>query len=191
MPNTGSYLLSPWCRVLLEKLTGLQLVKKFPAFHGTRRFITALTSFRHLSVSWASPIQSIYPHPTSWRSILILSTHLRLGLPSGLLPSGFSRKTLYTPLSSPIRATCPAHLIGLTICICNHLTWCDKFGVHWAVHHNVISIVKPIGCTEVSNLFYFGITLYMFRTVFPSIIRSSRLYIQQQAFVKRILQPAC
>jgi hypothetical protein len=27
---------------------------------------------------------------------------------------------------------------------------------------------------------YFGITLYMFRTVFPSIIRSSRLYIQQQ-----------
>ena len=27
-----SYLLTPWCRVLLEKLTGLQLVKKFPAF---------------------------------------------------------------------------------------------------------------------------------------------------------------
>ena len=34
-------LLTPWCRVLLEKLTGLQLVKKFPAFYGTRRFITA------------------------------------------------------------------------------------------------------------------------------------------------------
>ena len=31
---------------------------------------------RHLSLSWASPIQSIYPHPTSWRSILILTTHL-------------------------------------------------------------------------------------------------------------------
>jgi len=30
-------------------------------------------------------------------------------------------------------------------------------------------------------------TLYMFRTVFPSIIRSSRLYVQQQAFVKEIL----
>ena len=66
------YLLTPWCRVPLEQLTGLQLVKKFPAFHGTRRFITALTSVRHLSLSWANPIQSTYPHPTSWRSILIL-----------------------------------------------------------------------------------------------------------------------
>ena len=106
-------LLTPWCRVLLEKLNGLQLVKKFPAFHGTRRLITALTSARHLSLSWAHPIQSIYPHPTSWRSILILYTHLRLGLPSGLFLSGFPTKTLYTTLSSPIRATCPTHLILL------------------------------------------------------------------------------
>jgi len=30
-----TYLLTPWSRVLLEKLTGLQLVKKFPAFYGT------------------------------------------------------------------------------------------------------------------------------------------------------------
>ena len=111
--TTLTYLLTPWCRVLLEKLTGLQLVKKFPAFHETRRFITALTSVRHLSLSWTNPIQSIYPHPTSWRSILILSTHLRLGLPSGLLPSCFPTKTLYTTLSSPMHATCPAHLILL------------------------------------------------------------------------------
>ena len=95
------YVLTPWCRVLLEKLTGLQLVKKFPAFHGTRRFITALTSVRHLSLSWASPIRFTYPHPTSWRSILILSTHLRLGLPSGLFPSCFPTKTLYAPSPHP------------------------------------------------------------------------------------------
>ena len=112
-PNIFPNLLTPWCRVLLEKLTGLQLVKKFPAFHGTRSFIPALTSVRHLSLSWTNPNQSIYPHPTSWRSILILSTHLRLGLPSGLFPSGFPSKTLYTTLSSTIRATCPAHLILL------------------------------------------------------------------------------
>ena len=59
-----TYLLTPWCRVLLEKLAGLQLVKKFTAFYGTRRFITAFTSFRHSSLSWASPIQSPYPQPT-------------------------------------------------------------------------------------------------------------------------------
>jgi len=94
-------LLTPWCRLILEKPTGLQLVKKFPTFHGTRRFITVLTSDRHLSLSSASPIQSTCPHPTSWRSILILSTHLRLGLPSGLLPSGFPTKTLYTPSPHP------------------------------------------------------------------------------------------
>jgi hypothetical protein len=39
----------------------LQLVKKFLAFYWTRRFITAITSVHHLSLSWASPIQSI-PH---------------------------------------------------------------------------------------------------------------------------------
>jgi len=74
--NIITYLLTPRCRVLFEKLTGLKLLKKFLAFHGTRRFITALTSVRHLSLSWTKPFQSIYPHPTSWRSILILSTHL-------------------------------------------------------------------------------------------------------------------
>ena len=88
----------------------MQLVKKFPAFHGTRRFITALTSVRHLSLSWASPIQSTCPHPTSWRYILILSTHLRLGLPSGLFPSGFptfypSGKSLLFSSTGAVRTT--------------------------------------------------------------------------------------
>ena len=50
-------------------------------------------------------------HPTYWRSILILSSYVSLGLPSGLLPSVFHTKTLYTPLLSPIRATCPTKLI--------------------------------------------------------------------------------
>jgi len=91
---SNTFFITPWCRVLLEKLTGLQLVKKFPAFCGTRRLITALTSVRHLSLSWASPIQSIYPHPTSWRSILILSTHLRLGLPITYLLTPWCRVLL-------------------------------------------------------------------------------------------------
>ena len=87
--------------------------QEIPHIYGTRRFITASTSARHLSLSWASSIYSIPSHPTSWRSILILSSHLRLGLPSGLFFPGFPSKTLYKPLLSPIRATCPAYLILL------------------------------------------------------------------------------
>ena len=39
----------------------------------------------------------------------------------------------------------------------------------------------------ISNLFYFGTTLYMIRTVFPSIIRSLRLYVQHQVYVIQVL----
>jgi hypothetical protein len=61
--------------------------------------------------SQLNPVHS----PTSQflRIHLNVSSHLRLGLPSGLFPSDFPTKTLYTPLLSPIRVTCPAHLILL------------------------------------------------------------------------------
>jgi hypothetical protein len=44
-------LLTSWSRVLLEKVTGSQLVKKYPTLYGTRRFITAFTSVHHPSLS--------------------------------------------------------------------------------------------------------------------------------------------
>jgi hypothetical protein len=59
------------------------------------------------------PVQSISPHPTSTRSILILSSHLRPSLPSGLVPPGFPNNNVYAFLFSPIRAACPVHLILL------------------------------------------------------------------------------
>jgi len=59
----------------------------------------------------ATTIHPIPPHPTSCRSILILPTHLCLGPPSGLFPSGFPTKTLYTPLLSLVRSTSRAYFI--------------------------------------------------------------------------------
>jgi len=54
-----------------------------------------------------------------------------------------------------------------------------------------IAIVKPTRCTSFSNLFYFVVALYMFWRVLPSIIRSPRLYIKRQVYVKQILLTAC
>jgi hypothetical protein len=93
--------LTPRSRVLPEKLTGPQLLKKFPEFYENRRFVITFTTARH-TCPCPEPDQSTpCPHPTTLRSILISSSHLRLGLPSGLIPSDFPTKTQYAPFPSP------------------------------------------------------------------------------------------
>ena len=97
-----TYLVTPWSRVLLEKLTGFQLVKEFPAF------MEPVGLLPHLQVPatcpYSEPARSSH---TTTSHFLKIHLNIILGLPSGLLPSGFPTKTLYTPLLSPIRSTSP------------------------------------------------------------------------------------
>ena len=141
-----TYLLTPWSTVFLEKLTVFQLVKKFPAFYGTRKFITAFTRPGHLSLFLASTINSEPPHSTSWRSILILSSHLRLDLPSGLFPQG-------SPPKPCIRLFSPLHVIlqekmkvFWDVISCKSLNVCGRFG-GIAPFRNAVNTLK-VSCLQ-------------------------------------------
>jgi len=97
-----------------------QLVTKFPAFYATERFINVSTRAWQWSVSWAKCIQSKTSHPTSLRSIPILSSNLCQGLLSGLVPSGFPTNILYIFFICPMRPTLTPiiilDLITQTVC---------------------------------------------------------------------------
>jgi hypothetical protein len=69
----------------------------------------------HWFLSLTRSIQSILPHPISLRFILILYSHIRQRLPSGLFTSGFPSKLLNALLFYSIRASCPVHFILLDL----------------------------------------------------------------------------
>ena len=78
-----------------------------------------------MSIFWASSIQSVSPHLTSWRSILILSSHLCLGLTRGLFPSGYPTKCPLYASPLPIRATCLIHLFLLYLL--TRIIFCEQY----------------------------------------------------------------
>ena len=73
------------------------------------KFITTFTSDRHLSLSRASSIGSIFPH----HNFLLYSSHLHLCLPSVLFTHYYTPQILHKLLPSPIGTTCPSHFILL------------------------------------------------------------------------------
>ena len=112
-PSAHNYLFTPWCRVLLEKLTGLQLVKKFPAFLWNPKV--------HYPTHKRPPPLPILcqPNPVHIRTSHLLEIHPNIIHPSTprspqwSLSLRFPHQDPIRPLSSPIRATCPAQLILL------------------------------------------------------------------------------
>jgi hypothetical protein len=73
------------------------------------------TRAHHWSLSCMTQIQSTSSHPTSLRSVLIISSHLCLCLPSGFSLQVFTTKILYTFLIFTMHATCPSHVILLAV----------------------------------------------------------------------------
>jgi hypothetical protein len=100
-----------------EKKQVVRILKNLPILYSTRRFTTVFRRALHWSLSLVRSIRSISLHPISLGTILILSTHPCLGLPSGLHPSAFPTNILYAFLFYPICVTCPSHLILLHLII--------------------------------------------------------------------------
>ena len=93
---------------------GFSASQEIPAFYGIGRFITAFK--RPATCPYPDPARSSPHFPSHFLKIHFnIIPHLRLGFPSGLFPSDFPNKTLYTPPHSSIRAACPAHLIPLDL----------------------------------------------------------------------------
>jgi hypothetical protein len=94
------------------------MVKKFPAFNGSRSYITTLTSARHLSLSYARTIQYIPPSHFS-------KIHLNIILPSMPGSSKWSLSLWYpcqnpvctSPVCSTCHMPCPSHFFDLFILI--------------------------------------------------------------------------
>ena len=119
-------------------------------------------SLPHSQVATTCPFpetdHSMPPHPTAWRSILMLSSHLCLGLPSGLCPSGFPTTTLYTPFLSPIHTACPTHLTLLDL-----LTW------------TILGEQYRSLSSSLYNFFHFPLTSPLLSQVFSSAAYSQTL----------------
>jgi len=108
-----TYLLTPWSTVLLEKLMGSQLVKKFPAFYGIQRCINKVTRASHLTLSQARSVQSTsriplpeglsyyyYYYPPIYASVIQVVSFSRVSQPKPCMHLSFLH-TCYLP--------CPSH----------------------------------------------------------------------------------
>ena len=99
-----------------------QLAKKFHTFYRSKKFMAMFTRPHHQPLCQARLIQSMPLHPTSLRSISILSVHLSLGLPSSQYLPNFQITILlvssprFVPhallISFSLTFSCKQHFLG-------------------------------------------------------------------------------
>ena len=110
-----TYLLTPWSRVLLEKLTGFAANQEIPRILWNPK-VHYRTHKRPPPVpilSQLHPVPTTPPHFLKTHLIIIIILPSTSWSPQWSLSWGFPTKTLCTPLPSSIRATNPVHLILL------------------------------------------------------------------------------
>ena len=123
---------------LSDKLIVSLLINKIPTFCGTCSFITMLTKTRHLPPSGAILIRSPLSRTIFLRSLLILSSHLGLNVPSCLSPSGLTAKILRAFFFSP--HTC--HVPCLSSLLIRHDTVCWEGSLSWS-KVNLVQVFLP------------------------------------------------
>ena len=134
-------ILTPWRRGLPDKPAGSQLVRKFPAFYGTRRFITTFTRAQsHVPV--LSQINPVHAPLSNFSKI-----YFNIILPSvpgcyKWTPSlGFFQQNSVCTFPLPIRATCPEHLS--TLDFFSHVIFGEEYRAQCSslcsLHHSTVT----------------------------------------------------
>jgi len=134
-------LLTSWSRVLLEKLPGFQLVKKFPEFYGTRRFITAFTSARHLSLK--APAFQFDGFMVALLPVSVLLTQQQRAAvsPCGCMPSSAS---YYDNTSYSLHIIRLARLTARPVKTLGNSVYSEEFAILCIQHSSLTIILKDI-----------------------------------------------
>jgi hypothetical protein len=152
-----------------EKLTGFLPVKKFPAFYWTGRFITAVTSARHPSLSWALLFVSQHDKFLQW-GVVSTSPNPQAGGPPSFgcprLPIQYIRS--YPPYwrpflhpqleDAPCRGDRDPLIMGSPVRIRKYLSSIECLHLHQsALYHANSSALAVFHRTEITFVAWFAV----------------------------------